>query len=502
MAFAAVISFHDMSRGHTEFTISGRTMDGPFSSTAAELMALAATVAVVPKHVPVTIHTDSKAAMALATTLLDKRDLKHEYEKSNMAFLATCVRPWFQRRTAETTLLWVKGHSGIAGNEKADRAADNAHSDPMPWTTRNSQPLDGPQYRLCVGNQLAPLTPGQLTHRQGERWTENQHLCRVIRTQLKVEATVLSPSDLEKLVQSLEGPPEPALPPPPTATTMTTTTTMPTAIDPRNMASALHPGGNHRWARAQAQLIWRAANMGRDRQSNWVRKGSRKITNKADHNRRSFMIKLGSGLSATMDRQNKYYPDAYPEAEMSLCPRGCGQPETQAHLMTCAHNSTVRPPPKEEVEERLGKFSTQAALAHAFTLKPSILISEEWALSVKEATGKDKQQRRCNKGKRNLGPTTYMTNMEYQLAERLEYIYSRWKERNDYQIRREERSTTKPQRRRQIMKQLQMTERSRDGRTAAVPPILGQWGGDLLDFRPVALELRVIAGVCPIPRPP
>ncbi|KAJ2752640.1 hypothetical protein GGI19_003689 [Coemansia pectinata] len=115
---------------------------------------------------------------------------------------------------------------------------------------------------------------------------------------------------------------------------------------------AMQPlGGNHRWARSQARIIWKATNMARDRQANWVRKGSRKITNKADHNQRSFMIRLGNGAAPTMDCQNQFWPDSYPETEMLRCPRGCGQPETQAHMLTCTYSSTVRPPPKEEVEK-------------------------------------------------------------------------------------------------------------------------------------------------------
>ncbi|KAJ2742634.1 Dicer-like protein 1 [Coemansia sp. BCRC 34301] len=108
-----------------------------------------------------------------------------------------------------------------------------------------------------------------------------------------------------------------------------------------------------------------------------------------------------------------------------------------------------------------------------------MLVTEEWAQDVKEATEKENRLRK----------------------ERLEYIYNRWKERNSHQIEREERSAIKPLRRRQIMRQPQVTERSRDGRTAAVPPIARQWRDDLLDFGQVvlttiALELRVIAYVC------
>ncbi|KAJ2811910.1 hypothetical protein H4S07_001759 [Coemansia furcata] len=173
----------------------------------------------------------------------------------------------------------------------------------------------------------------------------------------------------------------------------------------------------------------------------------------------------------------------------------------------CTHNSTVQPRRKAEIEERQGKFSAQVALAHAFILTPSILVSEAWAQDVKEATEKDNQLRAHKWSEKQPGRTTFSTNMLYQIVERTEYIYDRWKERNDQQIQREERSAIKPKKRRQIMRQPQTTERSRDARTAAVPPTAKQWGDDLLDFKTVAmatvaLELRVVAYACRLPPPP
>ncbi|KAJ2741583.1 hypothetical protein GGI20_005086 [Coemansia sp. BCRC 34301] len=127
--------------------------------------------------------------------------------------------------------------------------------------------------------------------------------------------------------------------------------------------------------------------------------------------------------------------------------------------------------------------------------------TEEWAQDVKEATEKENRLRKGKPAKKIQGPTTFATNMQLQIVEWLEYIYNRWKERNSHQIEREERSAIKPLRRRQIMRQPQVTEQSRDGRTAAVPPIARQRGDDLLDFGQVvlttiALELRAIAYVC------
>ncbi|KAJ2065161.1 hypothetical protein GGH13_006047 [Coemansia sp. S155-1] len=188
-------------------------------------------------------------------------------------------------------------------------------------------------------------------------------------------------------------------------------------------------------------------------------------------------------------------------------PIGCGQRETQAHMAMCNVNSIVKPPTKAELEERLGKISSQVALAHAFILTPSVLVSEAWAQDVKDATTRDNSIRKGKKGAKVPGRTTFETNMQHQIIERTEYIYDRWKERNDQQIQREEQSTIKPLKRRQIMRQPQLTARSRDSRTAAVPPIARPWGDDLLDFEAVAiasvaLELRVITCDCRVPPPP
>ncbi|KAJ2444622.1 hypothetical protein GGF42_006251, partial [Coemansia sp. RSA 2424] len=67
-------------------------MDGPFSPTTAEPMALALTVVLVPRDTPAAMYLDSKAAMKIAENLLDDEDSRYEYEKSDVLYLAAKAR--------------------------------------------------------------------------------------------------------------------------------------------------------------------------------------------------------------------------------------------------------------------------------------------------------------------------------------------------------------------------------------------------------------------------
>ncbi|KAJ2394592.1 hypothetical protein GGI23_004625, partial [Coemansia sp. RSA 2559] len=74
--------------------------------------------------------------------------------------------------------------------------------------------------------------------------------------------------------------------------------------------------------------------------------------NRLDHNRHSMVIKLILGLAPTMEHQRKWYPEVYLEAEMLKCPRGCGQVEMQAHMLTCRFGAQDDQTDNREIKTR------------------------------------------------------------------------------------------------------------------------------------------------------
>ncbi|KAI9502361.1 hypothetical protein BX070DRAFT_264033 [Coemansia spiralis] len=242
--------------------------------------------------------------------------------------------------------------------------------------------------------------------------------------------------------------------------------------------------------------------MARTAPHRWTQRNSRRTTNQSDHNRRSFAIKVLHGNIPTMVRQCSWYNEAYPEPEMQLCPRGCGKKEDQRHTLTCTHGLAVKAPTTIELKGRWGPHAVLVAAHHTQALEPTAMMSEQWQLETKEAIEKDNCTRRANPSKHIPGPKEYSQGIRLQLLEKLEFQYDRWKERDKLQIQRKEASAIKPAKRRQIMRRPRLEARSRDSRTAAVPPIPRPWGDGLLSRRQVVLstiaqELKAITRHCP-----
>ena len=110
-----------------------------------EAMAIAAAVAITPRSTPLDIHTDSMAALNMMCHVAAPAPSR-ELNNSPDAFLWLHIRQWMQSRSAPITVHWVQGHSGVAGNEKANQLAVSAHGDPRVtwWTTCMPPPRDAP----------------------------------------------------------------------------------------------------------------------------------------------------------------------------------------------------------------------------------------------------------------------------------------------------------------------------------------------------------------------
>ncbi|KAJ2664565.1 hypothetical protein IWW48_000818, partial [Coemansia sp. RSA 1200] len=127
MTFAAIVKCILNANCTVEYVWAGRTLDGNASSTTGKLMVLALVAALIPTEKTASILYDSRAAIGIARILADKDDVRDSITKSNQGYLGCITRQWFQERKKPLSIQWVKAHTGNVQNEKADRAAKEAH---------------------------------------------------------------------------------------------------------------------------------------------------------------------------------------------------------------------------------------------------------------------------------------------------------------------------------------------------------------------------------------
>jgi hypothetical protein len=186
-------------------------------------------------------------------------------------------------RDAPVTVEWVRGHSGVAGNEKADHLATEAHNDSSvtQWTTRMPPPPDTPSWLLHHG-RVIPRRPRRILREQDEEITS------------------------ERLVEQINEVPN-----------------RPTQ-SPEQVKHILRV------------LQWTVSQDGEIRKRKcW------KITNSHDSHIRAFGYKQLLGFLPTLARQRAWYPDVYNRPSLYKCAKCGDEWETQEHIYDCADRAEI-----------------------------------------------------------------------------------------------------------------------------------------------------------------
>jgi ribonuclease HI len=122
----------------TPIDFRGRALELPLSSTRMEAMAIAAAIAITPPSTSLTVHTDSQSAVHMMQHI--KAPLaSRELYRSPDAFFWLHLQAWLQFRDASVSVVWVRGHSGVAGNERVYRLATSAHNQRSPGDSMDDQ---------------------------------------------------------------------------------------------------------------------------------------------------------------------------------------------------------------------------------------------------------------------------------------------------------------------------------------------------------------------------
>ena len=108
-------------------------------STLGEAMAIAVALGETPKDMLLTIYSDSTAAIAKVNRGKKRwvKPKKRPAHNSPLDWVCSLARKSVLERTTPTTFEWIKGHSGIEGNERADSLAKFAAPEPPPVSRFN-----------------------------------------------------------------------------------------------------------------------------------------------------------------------------------------------------------------------------------------------------------------------------------------------------------------------------------------------------------------------------
>jgi len=124
------------------------------SNQTGELYAILHALRTIPPDQALIIKTDSMYAIQGLTKNLEKwEDQGWMYSKH--ATLFKSITAWVRHRSNTTKLIWVKGHSGIRGNEEADKLANNGTQKEPP---QNETEPNAPENTIPSGAKLSALS--------------------------------------------------------------------------------------------------------------------------------------------------------------------------------------------------------------------------------------------------------------------------------------------------------------------------------------------------------
>jgi len=146
--------FGENDRRNTGFRVPGPEQSNQIGELAAILHVLKS----VPSDRALIIRTDSMYAIQGLTKNLEKWEDKG-WLASKHAGVFRCMTAWMRHRSNTTQISWVKGHSGVRGNEEADKlAAVGAGATP----TANTLNLEAPPNLVPSGAKLSALSQKDL----------------------------------------------------------------------------------------------------------------------------------------------------------------------------------------------------------------------------------------------------------------------------------------------------------------------------------------------------
>ena len=128
------------------------------SNQMGELLAVLHAIKNHPLDAAITIRSDSKYVIEGLTTHLENWE-NTGWSGVRHAKVFKCITAWLRHRSNVTRFIWVKGHSGMVGNEEADALAKKGAESEQ---TNEEADLTYPPNKIPTGAKLSALSQAEL----------------------------------------------------------------------------------------------------------------------------------------------------------------------------------------------------------------------------------------------------------------------------------------------------------------------------------------------------